>query len=192
MALEEVFRALESEAQARCSEIRISAAEESERIGEQAARRCSEIVRERLEAQQAPVRLRARAIVNAANMEARRLVSAEKDRQVEATFATALEAMTQVRGQPGYANAMERLFDEACAFRKAPSSVAVNEADAELVSQLLANRGTDVPVRADSSVSAGVVVFSDGDRVKHDNSAEARLARLREGARESVSEMLFG
>jgi vacuolar-type H+-ATPase subunit E/Vma4 len=125
-------------------------------------------------------------------MEARRRVAAEKDRQIEATFEAALESVSLVRCRPGYADAMMRLLDEACPDGRTPSSVAVNAADVELVSQLLADRTIGAPVSAVPSVSAGIVVFSDGDRVKHDNSAEARLARLREAARESVSEMLFG
>ncbi|PKQ15834.1 MAG: hypothetical protein CVT67_07375 [Actinobacteria bacterium HGW-Actinobacteria-7] len=192
MALEEVLRALEAEAQARCSEIRGGANQKAEQISEQARLRCEEIVHERLDAHNGAVAVQARRMVNQARMEARHTVSAERDRLIEELFDGARTALAAVRGGNGYRVLMGRLLDEALAGANGASGVLADPRDKSLVEELLGERGIDLPVRGEITTDAGVVMLSHEDRVEHDNTAEARLARVRELSRERVGEMLFG
>ncbi len=192
MALEEVLRALEAEAHARCAEIRSNASEEAERIAEQAKCRCEQLVHDRLDAHTGAVAIRARRMVSEARMDSRYELSAERDRLIEEIFDAARESLAAARTGSGYPEMLDRLLEEALASTSDPTSVLVDPRDADLVESLLTKRGRKVPVRGEITTGAGVIVLSNGDRVGRDNTAEARLARVRELSRERVGEMLFG
>ncbi len=192
MALEEIFRALESEAQARCSEIRVNAQQEAELIEKQAQNRCEQLVRERLDLHSGVVAARARRIVNAAKMQARHDVAAERDVLIGQTFEEARETLRGLRERDGYQRLFDSLLREALSSAEHPSSVLVDPRDMEIAKSSLKAQALDLPAKGELTTAAGVVVLSNDDRVRHDNTVETRLARVEERARERVGELLFG
>jgi V/A-type H+-transporting ATPase subunit E len=192
MALEDIFRALEQEAQAKCAEIRMGANAEASSIDEESTRRCKELVQERLERAAGPIEARARRIVTDARFEARRAVAVEREAQVDAAYAAAGSALAELRTKPGYVEKFGVLLDEALASARVPSSVLVDAADEKIATDAIAARKLDVPVRATLDTAGGVLVLSDEDRVRHDNTFEARLERVADMSRTHVGELLFG
>lgn len=192
MALEDIFRALEEEAKERCAEIRMNAAAEVDQIDAESAQVCEELVHERLEHAKAPLEARTRRIVTDARFEHRRAVAAERERLIDSVYEAAADALKTLRTREGYAEHFSALLDEALEAARMPSSVVVDPADKELATEAIRKRGLEVKVRAELVSAGGVVVLSDNDRVKHDNTVEARLDRIRDASRTRVGELLFG
>lgn len=192
MSLEDIFRALEEEAKERCAEIRLNAGAEIEQIDAESSKLCEELVHERMERAAAPLEARSRRIVNDARFERRRAVATERERMVDSVYETAAEGLKSLHDSPSYPSKFGALLDEALASAGTPTSVAVSPADEALVVSALKERGIDLPVRADLDSSGGVLVFSNGDRVRHDNTFEARLALIADVSRTHVGELLFG
>lgn len=192
MALEDILRALESEANSRCAEIRASATEEAEQEEDRARLRCRDIVQERLSAHKGVMAQRAHRIVNTAKMKSRHDVAAERDRLTEDVFREAQGALASLRGDVGYRERFAALLQEAFEDAESPTGVSVDPRDLELAATVLATMGAAPPVAGDIATAGGVVVFSHGGRVRHDNTLETRMSRVKERAREHVSELLFG
>lgn len=192
MGLEDIFRALEQEAEARCAEIRMQANAEAGAIETDSEKRCEELVREKLERAAAPLEARARRVVSDARFERRRSIAAEREAQVDAAYAAAQEALAGLRADSSYEATFGRLLDEALASSVDPSAVVVDPADETIATKAVAARGLEIPVKAEASSAGGVVVLSGAGRVRHDNTFEARLERVQDTTRTLVGELLFG
>lgn len=192
MGLEDIFRALEQEAEARCAEIRMEANAQAGAIETESEQRCEELVREKLERAAAPLEARARRVIGDARFERRRSIAAEREAQVDAAYAAANDALTALRGAASYEVTFGRLLDEALSSSVEPTAVVVDPADEVIATKALAARGSSLPVLAEMSSKGGVVVLSGGGRVRHDNTFEARLERVQDTTRTLVGELLFG
>jgi vacuolar-type H+-ATPase subunit E/Vma4 len=192
MALEDILRALESEANSRCAEIRASAMEEAEQEENRVRLRCRDIVRERLGAHEGVVAQRAHRIVNTAKMKSRHDVAAERDRLIEEVFREAQSSLASLREDRRYRERFAALLHEAFEDVESPTGVSVDPQDLELATTVLSTMGATPPVAGDIATAGGAVVFSHGGRVRHDNTLETRMSRVEERTRERVSELLFG
>lgn len=192
MGLEDIFRALEQEAEARCAEIRMQANAEAGAIEADSEKRCEELVREKLARAAAPLEARARRVVSDARFERRRSIAAEREAQVDAAYVAAREALGSLRSDASYEATFGRLLDEALASSVSPSAVLVDPADEAMATRALSARGLDIPLKAEASSAGGVVVLSGAGRVRHDNTFEARLERVQDTTRTLVGELLFG
>lgn len=192
MSLEDIFRALDAEAESRCREITENAQEQADRIMEESDRRCRELIRARLEQGEQSLLGRARRVVNEAKMERRRAVAAAREEAIDAVFDRAKEALATLRSKPGYPASFSVLLDEALEAASDPSAVLVDARDQSLAEQELARRSLSLEVRPELASAGGVVVLDRGGRTRMDNTYERRLDRLRAEGRKTVGELLFG
>lgn len=190
MALEDIFRALEhqaerdiddvlSEARARAASIVAQAEGEAERIRQS----------HESEAQRAA---QARGVhrMNASRLEARRKLAAVRQRAVQDTFEKARLELGSVRASGEYKALFERLLNEALDGVDGDVVVLVDPRDAGLAKECLANR-SEVEIRHELSTAGGMVVSINGGKVFRRNTLEDRFEKLVGLSQAEVSERLF-
>ena len=191
MALEDIFRALEEQAdkdsEAVLSEARAHAAAIVEEAQAAAARTRDEHV------EQAGKSARARSAqdLNSSRLEARKQLAGVKEGAVSVVFDDALVELAKVRSGSGYPEVFARLADEAIEGVSAEFALLVDPADAELAASYMTNKGLSAQVRPELTTAGGVVVAFDNDRVMRRNTLEDRLDKLRGLAQADVAEILF-
>lgn len=192
MSLEDIFRALDAEAESRCREITENAQAQADDIMQESDRRCRELIRARLEQGEQSLLSRARRVVNEAKMERRRAIAAAREEAIDAVFDRAQDALGTLRSNADYPRSFSALLDEALAAASDPSAVLVDPLDEALAEQELKRRSLDLEVRPQLATAGGLIVLDRGGRTRMDNTYERRLARLRTEARKAVGELLFG
>lgn len=179
MAIEDILRALEEQAQAECEEILTEAKEHAEHIvreGEQEAARIREVHARQVE--QNAQKRSARA-VNSARLEAKARVSKIKGAALEDVFQKAAEQLGTVRGAPEYPQVFHQLAREALADAQGDMSIHVDPADVDLATRTMADMGVSAQVLGDIQSAGGLVVELDEGRIVRRNTFEDRLARAR-------------
>lgn len=191
MALEDIFRALEEQADRDIAAVTAEAKEHAEAILEEASRE-AELLRE-TQVAEAERHSRAKGLqsLNTARLEARKRVAAVKEGAVAAAFAEARESLKSVRGRQDYPGLFESLLVEALAGVGSGAEVLVDPADVRLAEETLAKLGVAAEVRPEIVSAGGVVVQTDGGRVLRRNTLEDRLDKFEAGAQADVAEILF-
>ncbi|HOT93577.1 MAG TPA: V-type ATP synthase subunit E [Methanoregulaceae archaeon] len=193
MAYEELIASMERDAERRIQEVRQQAEaainEEREFVRRQAEELRRRIQREgeaRIEVERHQRLYRAREEERAAFARLR----GEYERQV---IDAAGERLAQLRGSDRYSSIMERLLLEAVASLGEPGGrVHVDPRDEALALGILARSLPGVELVADISTMGGAVVTSSDDRIRIDNTFEARLVRASEDFRRELARRLFG
>jgi vacuolar-type H+-ATPase subunit E/Vma4 len=190
MAIEDILRALDEQAQADCDAVINEAREHGKLIMDEAEREAQQIhegfVRqvERVATGEAAKR------VNAARLEAKMTVSSVKGNAVSEVFDTATERLSTLRDSPGYDALFAALADEALGGLQGPVTIRVAASDAARAQQVAASRG-DTTVDAALSTAGGLVVEAKGGHVVRRNTLEDRLDRSRTLVQADVARVLF-
>lgn len=190
MAIEDIFRALDEQADEECAEIMRAAEAQAAAIREEARQEAERIKQRKLEAVEEVVRAKAGKIVNAARLENKKELAAVRDEAVEKAFATAASSLASLRSTPGYESVFKALAEEALQGLEGDCTVLVDPADAALAEKTLASMGMRCTVSPAISTMGGLVVSTAGGKVLRHNTFETRLAKTRSLAQARVAEIL--
>lgn len=191
MALEDIFRALEEQADRDIAAVTAEAKEHAESILDEAKREAELLRDTRVSDAERHSRAKGLQSLNTAKLEARKRVAAVKEAAVASSFAQARESLASVRTRQDYPALFGSLLREAIAGVPADASVLVDPADAELARATLASMGVAAQVRPELSSAGGVIVELDGGRVLRRNTLEDRLDKFEAAAQADVAEILF-
>ncbi len=191
MALEDIFRALEEQAESECEDILAAARAQAETIAEEAVEQAKNICTACVDTSGANMRMKASKRINGARLEAKKRVAAVKEAAVTDAFETAARRLESMRGSDGYETLFRSLLDEALAGVKGDPTVLVDAADADLAMRVLAELGVDAEVKPEIATAGGVVVVRGGGRILRRNTLEDRLEKVRQSVQSDVAEILF-
>jgi len=191
MGLEDIFRALEEQAERDSEAVLAEARAHSDAlIGEAEAAATRARDAHVAEAEKA-ARSRSAQDLNSVKLEARKQQASVKERAVREVFDDALSVLSRAREDAGYPQAFKALAEEALAGAEGDFEVLVDPADVELSTSVLAELGVRAPVRPDLCTAGGLAIAFDGGRVMRRNTLEDRLDKLRGLAQAEVAEILF-
>lgn len=191
MALEDIFRALEDQAQLECDQILESARDQAESIVQEASEEADSIRKTRIEESERLVMSRAARTLNSARMDGKKRVSSVKEQAVSATFDKALDSLSSIRNSAEYPAIFKALVDEAVAGVAGEMEVLVDPADADLASRTLSEAGLKATVKPEIESAGGLVVRTGGGRIMRRNTLESRLGKVGLIAQAEVAEILF-
>jgi vacuolar-type H+-ATPase subunit E/Vma4 len=193
MAIEDIFRALEEQADRDCRDILDGAKATAKGLEAEAKAEAEAIKAEKLAAADAAVRNKASQVVNAAKLANMKQVAAAKDRGIEAVYDGALAGLKKVRGTAAYPKLFKSLAEEALAGITAKDIVVkVDKADKDLAAKTLKELGVTGSVDASLDTAGGLVVLVAKGRIRRRNTLEDRLAKVRATRQAEVAEILFG
>ncbi|MDI6712674.1 MAG: V-type ATP synthase subunit E [Anaerosomatales bacterium] len=190
MAIEDIFRALEQQADDECRDILNAADIQAASIVEEARAEADRIKQRKLEAVEEGLRARAGKIVNDARLDAKRALAGVREGLVNEVFETAAARLAALRGSRDYERVFRDLAEEALAGADGECRVSVNPDDVSLAKKVLADLGVKGEAVADESVDGGLVVHLHGGRVIRRNTFGSRLQKVRETAEAAVAEIL--
>lgn len=191
MALEDIFKALEHQAERDITEVLAEARARAAGIVNEAEIEASGI-RERHAAEaEAAASARTMQSLNSSRLEARRKLAGVRQDTVGTALERAKVALDGVRSQAGYEELFARLLEEALDGVERDYEVLVDPADADLAGRTLTARGIDAPVRPELSTAGGVVVSMNGGRILRRNTLEDRFEKYIGFAQADVAEILF-
>jgi vacuolar-type H+-ATPase subunit E/Vma4 len=191
MALEDIFRALDEQADAECEQLLREARDHGDVILADAEEQAEAIRTARVADAERVTRARASKSVNAAKLEARKRVAAVKEQAVGAAFTRATELLLGVRASERYPAAFQAMAKEALEGLEGDIEVIVDPADEALASKTLASLGVGARMSADASTAGGLVVVLPGGRITRRNTLEDRLDKVSEQAQAAVAEIIF-
>lgn len=190
MAIEDIFRALEEQADAECSEILRVAEAQAASIKAEARREADRIKVQKLAAVEEVVKAKAGKTLNAARIENKRALAGVRDRAIEQVFADALVKLGKLRGTTEYERVFTALAKEGLTGIGSDCDVHVDPADAALAEKVVASLGARCTVNPDSEFVGGLTVTTHGGRITRRNTFESRTAKVRTLAQARVAEIL--
>lgn len=190
MAIEDIFRALEEQADAECQSVLDNAKTQADAIMAEAREEAEAIRQRRLERAEAAVRSKTMQMVNAAKLENRRKTAAIKEQAIGDVFDAAGGRLAQYRGDAGYAQTFRALLDEAFTGVTGDVEVEVDARDRATAEDVLKGAGVGYTI-TETDISGGVAVIAGGGRIFRRNTFEDRLAKVRQRSQATVSEILF-
>lgn len=191
MAIEDIFRALEEQADRDVEAVLGEARQHADAILDEAKRDADRTHEQRVAEAERIAKIRSAQGLNHARLEARKRVAAAKERAVSDAFTEARARLATVRGRDDYPTLFRALLSEALEGVTGEFEVVVDPADQGLASKVLADLGVQAAVRADTPMSGGVILSSRGDRVLRRNTLEDRLEKFEGIAQADVAEILF-
>lgn len=191
MALEDIFRALDEQADKECEDILATARAQAEAIEADAAEQAAGICAACVEHTGTAMQRKATKQVNAARLDGKKQIASVKEGAVGDAFDKAAESLASVRNQPSYPEVFKALISEAAGGLSGEMTVLVDPADEDLARRTVADLGLDAEVRAELSTSGGVAVLTGGGRIIRRNTFEDRLDKVRNSIQSEVAEILF-
>lgn len=191
MALDDIFKALDQQADEECEQILREAHDHATVIAADAEEEAEAIRTARVSEVERMTRLRAAQSVNAAKLDARKRVAAVKQKGVERSFDRAIAILGGVRTSERYSVVFRALAEEALAGVEGDVVVLVDPADEKLASETLAALGVTATVKPELSTAGGLAVVLEGGRIVRRNTFEDRLSKVRERAQAAVAEIVF-
>jgi vacuolar-type H+-ATPase subunit E/Vma4 len=188
MALEDIFRALEEQADKDIEATLAEARAHAKVITDDAKREAEETQANRLADAERAARSKSSQSLNSVRLEARKRIASVKDQAVRQVFEQSAAALAKVRARKDYADVFSALAAEAIAGVEGDYEVWVDAADLELAKRVV---GAKAPVKGQLSSSGGLVVVTQGGRVLRRNTLEDRLAKFRGIAQADVAEIVF-
>lgn len=190
MAIEDIFRALEEQADAECKTVLDNAKAQADAILAEAREEADAIKRRRLEQVESAVQNKMRQALNAAKLENRRKTAAIKEAAIDDVFDGASAELGKLREGGTYQETLRALLEEALEGVTGPVEVLVDARDQELAEPLLKSAGVSYEINP-TETSGGIVVVAGDGRIYRRNTFEDRLGKLRQRSQASVSEILF-
>lgn len=192
MAIEDIFRALEEQAEEECSAIIGSAKAQTESIAEDAERQAKETVDRAVESAVTAIETESSHKVNAAKLTGKKEMASLKGRAIDEVFAEASEKLGSIRKDSGYPDLLADLTDEAIAGVDDEYVVMVDPADEAVMKDILSRKGLKAKIDISTAMFGGLIVATRNGRVARLNTIESRLDKLRHMAQSQVAEILFG
>ncbi len=190
MAIEDILKTLDDQAQADCDAVIAEAREHAKLILDDAQRSADGIHDNFVKQVERVARVHASKITNAARLEAKMTVSSAKGDGVESVFEAARAKLADLRGAD-----YDRLFDalaaEALDGVGGDVTIHVAQADVERAQRAAAAAGVSADVLGDIDTAGGLVVEAFGGRVIRRNTLEDRLDRVSQMVQADVARVLF-
>ncbi|MCL4554923.1 MAG: V-type ATP synthase subunit E family protein [Actinobacteria bacterium] len=191
MALEDIFRALDEQAEDECAALLEAARVQASSIAADAADEAEAIRNGCLLSAQTSGQEDSARRVNVVRLDAQKRMGSVKEEIVTRVFSSSREKLSEIRRADGYPELFRALLEEAVTDMSEPPEVLVDPADEELALKTLADIGAQGSVRAEISTMGGVVVsYADG-RIVRRNTIEDRLEKAIPYIKSDVAEILF-
>ena len=190
MAIEDIFRALEEQADEEVNRILHAATVQADAVEHEARDEAERITSAKIQAADAAVQAKAAKAVNAARLQVKRDLAKVRDGAVEAAFGEAAARLAALRGTPEYERVFTALAKEACAGLDAECEIQVAPEDADLARRVAAGLGVDSTVTPTLDTIGGLVVSTHGGRVVRRNTFEMRLQKASSVEGTHVAEVL--
>jgi vacuolar-type H+-ATPase subunit E/Vma4 len=193
LALDDILRALEDNAEDRIEAIKQDAQQRVNEIISEVEREASRTRRLRLKRIEDAIKSECTGIVYSASLKAKNELIKVQEEMVDEAFRLAEERLTEQRSKEEYPKIFELLLDECLEALDGEVVLQVRQDDRALVESLMVNRQapyriSETPLEASGGLVAG---SPDGEIVVH-NSFESRLSKARETLRLEISNALFG
>jgi len=190
MAIDDIFKALDKEADDESAIALAAAQEQAKGIVEDAEAQAAKIRDARVDAARARAALRSSRVLNAARLDGRRLLSGVRERTLSEAFDEALQRMDSLRGSPGYAAMFRALAAEAMEGLSGEVTISVDPADKALAAEALKASGLSGSIDASLKTRGGIRVSADGDTVLRRNTVEDRLEKFRRTSQSDIARMI--
>ena len=191
MAIEDILKALDEQAQADCDAVVEEAREHAKLIIDEGEREAQQI-HDRFGRQAERVaNSEAAKKVNAARLESKMTVSSVKGDAVTHVFDGALNKLAEVRSGRDYEALFSALAQEALAGLDGPVTIQVADSDAALAARAAQAAGLEASIDPTLKTAGGLVVEAYGGRVVRRNTLEDRLDRTRQLIQADVAKVLF-
>jgi V/A-type H+-transporting ATPase subunit E len=191
MAIEDILRALDEQADADCRALVDNAKVQAKSILGEAKAEADRVRDAKVAATEVQAHARATQIVNAAKLERRRQIAVAQDAGIDEVYAAAGKTLGDTRGTGLYETLFRALAKEATAAGAGDVVVEVAPGDAELASKVMSELGISAEVETEPRILGGLTVISGGGRVYRRNTFDARLTKVRKVVRSEVAEILF-
>lgn len=192
MAIEEMFRALEEQAEQECEQIRLEAKAQADMIIREAEDRAENMRARRLAEAESHAKSKAAHIVNAARLANKKDVASLKGRVVQGVYDSAKEKLGTVRSKPDYERLFKSLVEEAVACSDGECELLVGNEDAALAQDVVKTLGRNGMVISPTlNTSGGAIAAESEGRIMHKNTLEDRLSKAWNGAQAQVARILF-
>lgn len=191
MALEDIFQALEEQADVEIETVLQDARDQAAAIAEQAADDAESTRTMRVELAEKATRSEAVQSSNAAKLQAKKQVAAVKEKAVNAAFEEAMGLLSGIRSREDYPATFRALAEEALEGMSGDIDVLVDSTDAALAEETFKALAVEVNIKPEITTSGGLVVATQGGRIKRRNTFEDRLEKVRQSAQADVAEILL-
>jgi vacuolar-type H+-ATPase subunit E/Vma4 len=191
MALQDIFSALDEQADAECRETLDNAKAQAKAILEEAREEAARIRQRKLDGAEATVGTKAAQIVNAAKLQNKRDIAALKERAIGAVFDDARSGLSKVRSDAAYEALFRKLAEEALGGMDGQVEVKVDPRDEALAARILGEMGVAFTIDASAEGAGGLTAIYDGGRIFRRNTLEDRLDKVRLIGQSQVAEILF-
>lgn len=190
MALQDIYRALDEQADAEIDSImRVANAQAAALVRE--AREQAERLRDAVLADaELHAQAKAERAISSAHLQAKRAVDAVRSSAIERVFEEVGARLPEKAAAEGYPALLESLIREALEGAGSGATVEVRPDDEALARTILATTGFDAAVRPTLEATGGVIVISGDGKVIRRNTLESRLARVRAHALAAVAQVL--
>jgi len=190
MAIEDIFRALEEQADAECTEILRVAEAQASSIRDEAHREAERTKAAKLAAIEDVVVSKVGKTINAARLENRKALAAVRDNAVEQAFSGALERLGALRSTADYERIFRKLAEETFVGVSGDCDVLVDPADAALAEKVVKAINPTCVIKPELSTAGGLIAVTVGGKVTRRNTFESRLDKARTLAQAQVAEIL--
>ena len=194
MAIDDILRALDEQAESDCASIIEQAQHQADAILREAHEQAEAAKAARLQRARTQVEPRVDQMVNSAGLQNKRDLDAARAGTIDRVFDDASRRLATVRDDdpPGYSRVFRALLEESMAGTEGDVEVVVDKADVALASSLLTATGTACTVTAASGPQGGVTILLRGGKVARRDTLEDRLDSVRRTSASDVARILFG
>ncbi len=190
MAIEDIFKALEEQADSEVNQILHVATVQADAVEHEARDEAERITSSRISAAEDAVRAKAAKAVNAARLQVRRDLAEVRDSAVDSVFTDAAQRLAAMRGTAEYESVFASLVKEALANVDVECEIQVASEDVELAQRVAADLGVACTVVPSLETTGGLTVSTHGGRVVRRNTFESRLLKVRTVAGARIAEVL--
>ncbi len=191
MALEDIFKALEQQAERDITDVLAEARARAAALVAEAEIEAQRIRERHVADAESAANSRAAQSRNSARLEARRLLAGVRQKAVSEAFEKAKLAMEDLRSSEGYGELFERLLGEALDGVSGEFDVLVDKRDGTLARASLSSRGLDQDAASDLTTAGGVIISMKEGRILRKNTLESRFEKFVDNAHADVAEILF-
>lgn len=190
MAIEDIFRALEEQADDEVNRILHAATLQADAVEHEARDEAERITGAKVATADAAVQARAAKAVNAARLQVKRDLAQVRDSAVEAVFEEAAKRLATMRGTPEYEKVFAGLMQEACKGLEGECEIQVAPSDAELARKVATDLQLTFTVSPTLESIGGLIVSTHDARVVRRNTFETRLQKASVVAGTHIAEVL--
>ncbi|MDY0340201.1 MAG: V-type ATP synthase subunit E [Coriobacteriia bacterium] len=190
MAIEDIFRALEEQADDEVNRILHAATVQADAVEHEARDEAERITGAKVQAADVAVQAKAAKVVNAARLQVKRDLAQVRDSAVEAVFEEAAQRLAAMRGTPEYEKVFAQLMKEACEGLDGECEIQVAPSDSELAQKIATDLGLTFVVSPTLDTIGGLIVSTHDARVVRRNTFETRLQKASTVAGTRVAEVL--